>query len=369
MAFSEKVANEAFVRCGRHCCLCGQYAGQKMELHHIHQRADGGSDDFDNCIPLCLNCHAEVKAYNTHHPKGRKFTEEELKGHRDKCYAKHSTLTHFPDSFNAEEIFIDWFDKTSSTEKNMISWGYSALDKTIPLSSGSLIFVGGYTGSGKSIYIQHIVRRNLLKSNDVVYFNLKDSNEVVLNNLIAAEARIQVNKLINSTLTSDEWYKLSIATTMLNLDHLKFVPFTNADVLSEQIITTVLKSNAKIVVIDDFGGLGLKKDSDVEAFMYKLKNAALKSDVVVIIITNIHQKNITFDNRPSLEDLSTDSLYRLCDIVQLVHKENDKFFYSTEEANIEIINTKVAGSKPFTVGNLILSEYCPDIFETEKITS
>ena len=42
MGFSEKVANEVLIRCGRHCCLCGKYAGQKMELHHIKQAADGG---------------------------------------------------------------------------------------------------------------------------------------------------------------------------------------------------------------------------------------------------------------------------------------------------------------------------------------
>lgn len=86
MGFPQKIADEVLVRCSRHCCLCGVYAGSKIELHHIKQVADGGDDSAENCIPLCLNCHAEVKAYNPHHPKGRKFTETELKGHRDKKY-------------------------------------------------------------------------------------------------------------------------------------------------------------------------------------------------------------------------------------------------------------------------------------------
>ena len=59
-----------------------------MELHHITQRSDGGGDTFDNCIPLCFDCHAEVKAYNPRHPKGRQFTETELKAHRDNWYQK-----------------------------------------------------------------------------------------------------------------------------------------------------------------------------------------------------------------------------------------------------------------------------------------
>ena len=89
MGFPQNVADEVLVKCGRHCCLCGKYAGQKMELHHIRQAADGGEDTADNCIPLCLDCHAEVASYNPRHPKGRKYTETELKGHRDRVFKKY----------------------------------------------------------------------------------------------------------------------------------------------------------------------------------------------------------------------------------------------------------------------------------------
>lgn len=59
MGFPASVADDVLVRCNRHCCLCGKYVGQKIELHHIKQVADGGEDTADNCIPLCFNCHAE----------------------------------------------------------------------------------------------------------------------------------------------------------------------------------------------------------------------------------------------------------------------------------------------------------------------
>lgn len=54
-----------------------------MQLHHIVAEADGGADTSENCIPLCLECHEEVGSYNPAHPIGRKFTEQELKQHRD----------------------------------------------------------------------------------------------------------------------------------------------------------------------------------------------------------------------------------------------------------------------------------------------
>ena len=88
MSFPKDVANNALCDCGRCCCICHKFCGTKLELHHIVQQADEGEDTYENCIPLCFDCHAEVKAYNPKHPKGRKYTETELRSHRDRWYKK-----------------------------------------------------------------------------------------------------------------------------------------------------------------------------------------------------------------------------------------------------------------------------------------
>ncbi len=87
MPFSEKIKNAAMVACGRSCCICHKFCGTKMEVHHIVAQYEGGTDDYDNAIPLCFDCHAEVKAYNEKHPKGIKYTAKELRAHRDNWYA------------------------------------------------------------------------------------------------------------------------------------------------------------------------------------------------------------------------------------------------------------------------------------------
>ena len=74
------------IACARRCCLCHQFAGVKMECHHIRPQAKGLDNSFENCIPLCLICHAEVGHYSVEHPRGTKFTESELRGHRDRWY-------------------------------------------------------------------------------------------------------------------------------------------------------------------------------------------------------------------------------------------------------------------------------------------
>lgn len=79
------------VACGRCCVICHKFCGNNMEVHHIKAQADGGSDEFENAIPLCFDCHAEVRQYDPKHPKGIKFTEQELIQHRDNWYKKVET--------------------------------------------------------------------------------------------------------------------------------------------------------------------------------------------------------------------------------------------------------------------------------------
>lgn len=92
--FSEEIKREAMLACGRYCSICHKFCGNNMEVHHIKAKADGGQDTFDNAIPLCFDCHAEVRQYDPKHPKGIKFTEKELIGHRDAWYrrVKESTI-------------------------------------------------------------------------------------------------------------------------------------------------------------------------------------------------------------------------------------------------------------------------------------
>lgn len=94
MGFSQDVVNKVLVSCGRCCCVCHKFCGRKIELHHIKQKAFGGEDTFENCIPLCFDCHADMGKIDVNHPKGRQYSEEELKGHRDKWYKHISNSEH-----------------------------------------------------------------------------------------------------------------------------------------------------------------------------------------------------------------------------------------------------------------------------------
>lgn len=67
----------------RRCCVCHRFCGIKIETDHIVPKAEGGTDDIENAIAVCFECHAEIHAYNDKHPRGRKFSADELHHHKE----------------------------------------------------------------------------------------------------------------------------------------------------------------------------------------------------------------------------------------------------------------------------------------------
>ena len=88
MAFSRAIKEKALVAAGRRCCLCTRFKGVRLEVHHIRPESGGGSNDFDNAIPLCFDCHADVGHYNSDHPRGNRYSYTELRRHRDRLYVQ-----------------------------------------------------------------------------------------------------------------------------------------------------------------------------------------------------------------------------------------------------------------------------------------
>ncbi len=88
MPFPPDAKEDALVLCGRCCCICHKFCGTKIEVHHIREESEGGDDTIDNAISLCFDCHADMRSYDHKHPKGNKYTESELRRHRDSWYER-----------------------------------------------------------------------------------------------------------------------------------------------------------------------------------------------------------------------------------------------------------------------------------------
>lgn len=86
MAFDQELRTTVLLWCDRHCCLCKKACGVNIEVHHIVPEAAGGSNNIDNALPLCFDCHSEVSRYNAEQPMGTKYKPEELKARREQVY-------------------------------------------------------------------------------------------------------------------------------------------------------------------------------------------------------------------------------------------------------------------------------------------
>jgi 5-methylcytosine-specific restriction endonuclease McrA len=82
LAFNRDEVSALLVKVHRRCSICHRFCGVKIETDHILPASEGGSDEIDNAIPVCFECHAEIHSYNPQHPRGRKFLPEELRGHK-----------------------------------------------------------------------------------------------------------------------------------------------------------------------------------------------------------------------------------------------------------------------------------------------
>jgi len=84
--FSKGTKTRVLTKCSRVCCLCKKQCGTNIEVAHIVPESKGGTNDKNNAIPLCLDCHQEIGAYDPSHPRGNLFTELELRTRRDLVY-------------------------------------------------------------------------------------------------------------------------------------------------------------------------------------------------------------------------------------------------------------------------------------------
>lgn len=345
MGFPSSVADEVLVRCGRHCCLCGIFAGQKMELHHIKQVAEGGDNSAENCIPLCLNCHAEVKSYNKKHPKGRKYTEKELKGHRDKCYAMYESTNSVTKSTEDETENVKF---TSNKSEAVVTWGYPDQEKLCPLIPGALVLIAGYTESRKSTYVQHIVNWNIKRGNRIAYCCLRNHPMQIAYNIIAEATHIYGNNIKMGMMTEEDWRRVEKEGEESYNKNLALLPYDKAS-KSDDIITLVETSCSDIVVIDDFNGIIFDEHNSAEQFLYELKNAAGRTNTTVFCIYNLNEPKNRADMRPMFRDFPSDCHYRLFDIVQVLFMPEKYYADDYDEKDIlEVINLKGALRNPYT---------------------
>jgi len=83
MSVPSNGAAEVLAKCARHCVICRRFRPLHLQVHHIVEKHEGGTDDISNLIAICVSCHSDVHS-NT--KLTRRFTTKELKLHRENVH-------------------------------------------------------------------------------------------------------------------------------------------------------------------------------------------------------------------------------------------------------------------------------------------
>lgn len=94
MGFNDAQVVDLLIKCRRHCCVCRQFKGVMIEVHHIDRSLADRVDDIENAIPLCADCHGTIGHYNNTHPRGRKYRPRELQRLRDEFIEQLRGMVH-----------------------------------------------------------------------------------------------------------------------------------------------------------------------------------------------------------------------------------------------------------------------------------
>ena len=79
MAIPKSIRDKLLVEAQHRCTICAEKC---FEIHHVVEIADGGTDDEDNLIVLCPNCHQ-----HRYHRSGE-FTRDQLRLYKAKLLEK-----------------------------------------------------------------------------------------------------------------------------------------------------------------------------------------------------------------------------------------------------------------------------------------
>jgi hypothetical protein len=171
----EELVNRMMVKCGRRCCICRRFRPTKLQVHHITERSKGGGNDEDNLIVTCLPCHTDV---HSKVPFARRFTVEELKGHRDALVrmVEQGTLPT-ADTDDADEVMLALLRAPSRGETALCNEAVELLLQAataegpdqgsvmvIPTSEGLTVQAGG-----KGTTVGHDERRKQARYNRAVH--------------------------------------------------------------------------------------------------------------------------------------------------------------------------------------------------------
>jgi replicative DNA helicase len=211
--------------------------------------------------------------------------------------------------------------------------GFADLDRlTNGLHPGQMIIIAARPAIGKSTLAIDIARAASIKNGQTsVVFSLEMGRNEITMRLLAAEARVHLQKLRNGNLGDDDWQKLAKVMGKVSEAPLFIDDSPNMSLMEIRAKARRLKQrhDLKLIVIDYLqlmtsGKRVESRQQEVSEFSRALKLLAKELEVPVIALSQLNRgPEQRQDKQPAMSDLrESGSIEQDADMVILLHRED-----------------------------------------------
>jgi replicative DNA helicase len=225
--------------------------------------------------------------------------------------------------------------------------GWEQVDaRTQGLMPGNLVVVAGRPAMGKSVFAANLAEHVALQGKLAIVFNLEMSIEEMMFRLIAAQARVPMDKLRVAGLEGDQWDRVSGIGAKVRGRPLYVSDnpiLTSAQVLSRaRRIARRLNMTPGLVVVDYLQLLNDKGDNLNERtarISRNLKLAAKALGCPVVALSQLNRKvDDRADRRPMMSDLrDSGAVEQDADLIAMLYRDEVYNPGSTHAGTVEVI--------------------------------
>lgn len=244
-----------------------------------------------------------------------------------------------------------------------VSSGFIDLDyKTNGLQKTDLILIAARPSMGKTAFSLNIAHNAALKGNfHVALFSLEMSKEQLIQRMIAAESRVELNKLKNGNLNEEEWPRVIQAMDVLSKTNIYIddTPGINMVELRSKCRRLKMDKGLDLVLIDylqlmESDSKSENRQQEISKISRSLKILAKELNCPVIALSQLSRApEQRSDHRPMLSDLrESGAIEQDADMVMFLYRDE---YYNEESEDKNVAEVIIAKHRNGEVGTIKLA--------------
>lgn len=256
--------------------------------------------------------------------KGKRLKPEELQNKYIEISKLFNSDSNKHKSYTMQEATSAAFESYYSKE-NYFKTGFNKIDKTVKISKGDYIIIGGRPSSGKTTLASQVML-NMSKSAKIVFFSLETNKVNIVNKLACSVGKIPLDKIMNKTLTEEE--ERHFAETLSQIMNLNLEIVEAAGMTTNKIFTKALQRQADVIFIDYLSIINLDSRSmyeKVTRLSNELHEFAQREKITVIALSQLRRPEPGRKvKEPTMSDLrESGAIEQDADAIFLLHDPAD----------------------------------------------